>query len=165
MPFSQLTRLAAAAPVLAFALLLLVCSQRGSAQALFGSIVENVTDARGAAVAGATVKITETSTEESRSVQTNAAGVYNLTTLPGGAYRIEITKTGFRGFLTSNVLLNQNNVVRVDVQLEVDEQNVKVEVTAEAAALQTDRADVHAEIGTQRSKICLSPTRAYEGLV
>jgi hypothetical protein len=163
--FSLLTRFAAAGPVLALTLLLFVCSQRGSAQVLFGSIVGNVTDASGAAISGATAKITEASTGESRTVQTNEAGVYNLTTLPGGTYRIEITKTGFRGFLTSNVLLNQNNVVRVDAQLEVGEQSVKVEVTAEAAALQTDRADVHAEIGTQQLENLPQPTRAYEGLV
>jgi hypothetical protein len=71
--FRQLTPFAAAGPVLAFTLVLLICNQRSSAQILFGSLVGNVTDSSGAAVAGATVKITETSTEESRTVQTNEA--------------------------------------------------------------------------------------------
>src|SRR5580658_8043469 len=159
----EVANIAATVPILTVALLLFISTQPGYSQVLFGSIVGNVTDASGAAVAGATVKITETSTDESRSVQTNEAGVYTLTTLPGGAYRIEISKEGFRGFQASNVLLNQNNVVRVDAHLEVGEQSVKVEVTAEAAALQTDRADVHAEIGTQQLENLPQPTRAYEG--
>lgn len=117
--FSVLTRFAAAAPVLAFTLLLIVCNQKASAQVLFGSIVGNVTDASGSDVPGATIKIIETSTGESRSVQTNDAGVYNLTTVTGGTYQIEIAKTGFRSFVASSVLLNQNNVVRVDAQLEL----------------------------------------------
>ena len=58
-------------------------------------MVGNVVDASGAAVPGATVKITETSTNESRSVRTNEAGVYNVTTVAAGTYRIEIAKTGF----------------------------------------------------------------------
>src|SRR5208337_213757 len=113
----------------------------------FGSFVGNVTDATGAGVPGATVKITETSTGESRTAQTNEEGVYNLTTVTAGTYQIEITKTGFRSFVTSNILLNQNNVVRVDAQLQLGSQSERIEVTSDADVLQTDRADVHAEVG------------------
>jgi hypothetical protein len=44
--------------------------------------------------------------------------------------------------------VNQNNVVRLDAQLQLGAQSQKVEVTAESAVLQTDRADVHSEIAT-----------------
>ncbi len=140
-------------------------NQKSSAQTLFGSMVGNVIDASGAAVPGATVKVTETSTNDTRSVQTNEAGIYNVTTVPAGTYQIEISKEGFRGFLTSNVVVNQNNVVRVDAQLQVGAQTEKIEVTAEAAALQTDRADVHAEVGSQPLENLPQATRAYEGLM
>ncbi len=156
---------AAGAPVLAFTLILLVCEQPGCAQVLFGSFVGNVTDATGAGVPGATVKITETSTGESRTAQTNEEGVYNLTTVTAGTYQIEITKTGFRSFVTSNILLNQNNVVRVDAQLQLGSQSERIEVTSDADVLQTDRADVHAEVGTQALESLPQPTRTYEGLV
>lgn len=148
-----------------FALLLIICNQKSSAQVLFGSIVGNVTDATGAGVPAATVKITETATNESRLVQTNEAGVYNLTTVTAGTYKIEISKEGFRSFVASSVVLNQNNVVRVDAQLQVGAQTERVEVTSEADALQTDRADLHAEVGTQALENLPQPTRAYEGLV
>jgi hypothetical protein len=151
--------------VLAFVLLLTITSLRSSAQVLFGSIVGNVTDASQAAVLGATVKITEIATNESRSVETNEAGVYNITTVAAGTYKIEITKTGFRGFVSSNVVVNQNNVVRVDAQLQLGSQSETVEVAAESAALQTDRADVHAEIGSQPLENLPQPTRTYEGLM
>jgi hypothetical protein len=132
---------------------------------LFGSIVGNVIDASGAGVPGAGVKVTEISTNESRTALTNDAGVYNLTTVTAGTYQIEIAKTGFRSFVTSNVVVNQNNVVRVDAQLQVGVQTEVVEVTAEAAVLQTDRADVHAEVGTQALENLPQPTRTYEGLI
>ena len=138
--------------LLACVILLFICSQGLSAQVLFGSVVGNVVDASGAAVPGATVKITETSTNESRSVRTNDAGVYTVTTVAAGTYRIEIAKTGFSGFMASDVVVNQNNVVRVDAQLQVGTQAERVEVTTTASAeLQTERADIHAEIATAGS--------------
>jgi hypothetical protein len=91
--------------------------------------------------------------------------VYNVTTVTAGTYQIDISKTGFRGFVTSNVVVNQNNVVRVDAQLQVGAQSETVEVTAEADALQADRADVHAEVGTQALENLPQPTRTYEGLM
>jgi hypothetical protein len=150
---------------LTLALLLQVCNHQSPAQVLFGSVVGNVIDSSGASVPVATVKITEISTNESRSVTTSEAGVYNVTTVPAGTYRIEITKMGFRNFIASNVVVNQNNVVRVDAQLELGAQAQEVVVTSEADALETDRADVHAEVGTQQLENLPQPTRAYEGLV
>ncbi len=83
-------------------ILLFICSQGLSAQVLFSSVVGNVMDASGAAVPGATVKITEISTNESRTARTNEAGLYTVTTVTAGTYRIEITKTGFSSFVASD---------------------------------------------------------------
>jgi Carboxypeptidase regulatory-like domain len=151
--------------LLVLALVLQTCNHKLCAQVLFGSVVGSVVDASGAAVPAATVKITEISTNEVRSAQTNEAGVYTLTTVTAGTYRIEIAKTGFRSFVTSNIVVNQNNVVRVDARLQLGEQSETVEVTAETDVLQTDRADVHAEVGTQALENLPQPTRSYEGLV
>ncbi len=151
--------------ILAVALLLVASANYSSAQVLFGSLIGNVTDATGSAISGATVKITEKSTNDTRTVRTNEAGVYNITTVTAGTYQIEITQSGFRSFVNSNVLVNQNNVVRVDAQLQVGAQSEKVEVTTDAAALETDRADVHAEIGSQPLENLPQPTRTYEGLM
>lgn len=143
--------------VVVLALLSLAFStQTVNAQVLFGSLVGNVTDASGAGVPGAVVKITETRTNDTRTVQTNESGVYTITTVPAGVYQVEITKEGFRGFVTSNIDVNQNNVVRVDAQLQVGAQAERVEVSAEAALLQTDRADIHAEVTTQALELAAS---------
>jgi hypothetical protein len=149
----------------ALILLLSIASQTSSAQVLFGSIVGNVSDASQAGVPGATVKITEIATNESRSVVTNEAGIYNITTVPAGTYRIEISKSGFHSFVSTDVLVNQNNVVRVDAQLQLGAQSESVQVTSESAELETDRADVHAEISSQPLENLPQPTRSYEGLM
>jgi hypothetical protein len=151
--------------VLTLALTLAVSYPPANAQVVFGSLVGNVNDATGGAVVGATVKATLTQTNETRTALTNNVGEYTISTVTPGTYTIEVTKEGFRAFVATNVLVNQNNVVRVDAQLSVGATTERVEVTAEAAALQTDRADVHAEISTQALQGLPQPNRTYEGLL
>jgi hypothetical protein len=144
---------------------LLVANQNAKAQVLFGSVVGNVVDASGSIVPGAAVKITETSTNDVFNTQTNDNGAYSVSTLPAGTYQVEITKPGFRTFVSSNIVVNQNNVVRVDASMQVGAQVEKIEVTAEAAALQTDRADIHTEVSTQQLENLPQPNRTWENLV
>jgi hypothetical protein len=151
--------------ILTLAIVLALFHCPANAQVLFGSMVGNVTDASDAAVPGASVKITDLSTNEVRTFTANQNGAYNAVNLPAGTYSIEITKEGFRTFAASNVLVNQNNVVRVDARLEVGAQTERIEVSAEAAALQTDRADVHAELSTQVLQNIPQPNRTWESVL
>jgi hypothetical protein len=135
------------------------------AQVLFGTIVGDVTDATGAAVAGATVRVTELRTGDSRTAQSNEAGVYTISTVSAGTYRVDILKEGFKGFETTNIEVRQGDAVRVDAQLQLGAQSEKVEVTSDVAALQTDRADVHTAISSQNLLDLPQPTRTYQGLL
>ena len=129
------------------------------AQVVSGSMVGNVTDAAGGSVPGASVKITLTTTNDSRAVLTDATGAYTISTVTPGTYKVEITPEGFRTFVASDILVNQNNVVRVDAQLQSALSTERIEVTTTAtAALQTDRADVHAEINAEHLRTCPSRT-------
>jgi hypothetical protein len=150
---------------IAFTLLLTLFHQPVTAQVLFGSMVGNVTDASAAAVPGATVQITEMSTNDVHTAQSNESGIYSVVNLPAGTYRVEVSRQGFRTFVASNILVNQNNVVRVDAELQVGTQAERIEVTAEAAALQTDRADVHAEVATHALENLPQPNRTWESLL
>ena len=95
--------------VLALISLLALSSQPVQAQVAFGSIVGNVTDASGGGMSGASVKITLIQTNDERSVATNDAGAYTISTVIPGTYRVEITHAGFRTFVASDILVNQNN--------------------------------------------------------
>src|SRR4051794_24974426 len=129
---SRLSMRTVTGTVLAVVAMLALSAHPTFAQTLFGSIVGNVTDATGAAVPGATVKITEAGTNEVRTADTNESGNYTISTVTAGTYTVAIEKSGFRGSQSNNILVNQNNVVRVDAQLQVGQQSEKVEVTAEA---------------------------------
>lgn len=152
--------------VLALACLLALFSQPATAQVEFGSMVGNVTDATGGSIPGASVKITLTSTNDSRTVQTDTAGAYTIATVIPGTYRVEITRDGFRTFVATDILVNQNNVVRVDAQLVVGTQAERIEVTTTTTAeLQTERADIHAEIASTNFLELPQPNRTYSGLL
>src|SRR5262249_34363658 len=148
-----------------FALAFALSTQPVCGQIVSASLVGNVTDASGSAIPGAVVKITMVQTNDSRTVETNESGGYTIATVTPGLYLVEITKSGFRSFASPNVLLNPNNVVRVDAQLQVGALSERIEINATAAVLQTDRADVHAEVTTQHLIDLPQPNRTYSGLL
>ena len=147
----------------ALAALIPICQL--DSQVLYSSIVGNVTDATGAAVPGATVKITHIATNDTREATTNDEGIYTLSTVSAGIYNVAITKQGFRDFATQNIELRLNTAVRVDAQLAVGGRSDRSEVNAELAMLQTDQADVHADVTSHDFTNLPQPTRTYEGLL
>lgn len=134
-----------------FLAVLLVWGGAPSAQAqvLYGSIVGNVVDPSEAAVPDATVTVIHVETGVSRSTTTSATGAYSFPTLPTGTYELRISKPGFQSYSRTGVHVTINNITRIDVTLSVGAVAESVLVTAEAAALQTDRAEVRAEISKQ----------------
>jgi hypothetical protein len=82
-----------------------------------------------------------------------------------GTYKVAIAKEGFKGSTTDNVQVTLNTVVRVDAALQVGAQSQTVDVTAEAAVLQTDKADVHNEFNSKQLIDLPQPTRQFEGIV
>lgn len=130
------------------AVLLAVCSQPAASQILYGSLTGNVTDPSGASVVGATVTITQTETNQTRSTATNDAGIYNFPTIPGGTYEVRVQAQGFRTLVRKDVTVSTNAVARVDVQLELGAVTESIQVTGETALLQTDRAEVRQELPT-----------------
>lgn len=149
-----------------FAVLAVFASPHSSyAQVLYGSIVGSVTDASGASVPQATVRVTQAETNQTREVQTNEAGGYTLSTVPAGTYEVSITKEGFRPFSSQNIRVNLNTVVRVDAALNVGTVAESVEVSAQASALQTDRADVRTEFSTRTFQNLPIVNRTYQSVV
>jgi hypothetical protein len=121
-------------------------SRQGNAQVLYGTLTGNVTDASGAVVAGASVIITHKETGQSREGVTDASGSYDFPTVLAGTYAVRVTKQGFKTVSKDNIKVTLNNVTRADLQVEVGQVSETVIITAEAAQLKTDRAEVSAEL-------------------
>src|ERR1700747_649115 len=88
-------RLSMSSAVLALLLVaILLTARTAPAQGTTGSITGTVTDASGAAVPGATVTVTQTSTNDVHSATTSDSGFYTVPQLQPGKYRVSVEKGG-----------------------------------------------------------------------
>jgi hypothetical protein len=117
-------------------LVLSPCTAR--AQNVYGTIAGTVTDASGAAVAGATVTLTNLGTSETHSMQSSSSGEYTFVNILPGRYRVEGEKSGFKKFVREPILVEIESGLRIDIQLPVGSQSETVEVTSEAPLLQPE---------------------------
>jgi hypothetical protein len=102
-----------------------------SAQQTLGGITGEVTDASGAAVAGATVTAVQDQTSLSRSATTTAEGVYTLVNLPIGNYSITIVNQGYETQKYPGILVQADRSTTVNAALKIGQvsQSVTVEAT------------------------------------
>ena len=147
-----------------FALLLAAClaAPSASAQVLYGSVVGNVTDPTGAPVPGAKVTIRNTETGQTRETETDV-GVYSFLNVASGKYDVESIREGFTTSRQQGVQVTINNVSRVNFTLALGAVIESVQVGAQAAVLQTDRAEVRQEVNSNTLvNIPVPPGRNYQ---
>src|SRR5260370_25002534 len=121
---------------LAACLLLLIAGL--GAQTTTGEITGTVTDSTGAVVPGATITVTDLTTNTRRSVQTNASGVYSLPALPPGTYSLRTEMQSFEAQVRNNITLQVSQVARIDIALKVGNVSQPVEVQRGSPCLETE---------------------------
>jgi hypothetical protein len=111
------------------------------AQAVFGNITGNVTDATGASIPKAEVTTRDLDRGTTYNTPVSESGGFTQTHLLPGRYEVHISAPGFADTVRT-VVVQVDATTRVDVQLTVGQSSEKVIVSAEAPILKTDRADV-----------------------
>ena len=96
-----------------------------------------VLDPSGSAIAGATVKLTQTDTQYTRTTTSDAAGGYIFANLPLGPYRLEVTNQGFKTNVQSGIVLQVGNNVQINASLQVGTVSENIEVQAQASMVET----------------------------
>jgi hypothetical protein len=89
------------------------------AQNVYGTIAGAVTDTSGAAIANATVTLTNLGTAEKRTLQSGASGEYTFVNILPGNYRLEGEKSGFKKFVREPISVDIESGIRVDIALPV----------------------------------------------
>ncbi len=102
------------------------------AQTFRGTILGTVTDASGAVVSGASVKVHNVNTGQDRTTQTSADGSYTVSELQIGTYDVSISQSGFQTSVTSKVAVDVAGERRLDVALKPGQVTEKVEVSGES---------------------------------
>ena len=130
-------------------------------QQVTATITGRVTDSSGAAIANA--KVTATSVERGTvySNATNSDGYYNLSNLPVGNFNLRVENAGFQAATQSNILLQLNQVAKIDIQLQVGNVQTTVEVNATAPVLQTESTQLGQIIDSRTNTTLPLATRNY----
>jgi hypothetical protein len=130
-----------------------------------GSISGVVTDKSGAVISGASVTATDILTGVQATQKTDAKGFYNLPTLAVGTYNLEIKQVGFKTYLQTGLVIDANSALRVDASLAIGSINEKIEVSTEAAQVETQSTQMGEVI--EGSKITSVPLngRSFMGLL
>lgn len=136
MPFSRRFR----SGLVLLGLLLITSIMYGQIRS--GTIAGTVKDPTGAVVANADVVVTEQGTNVATATKTNEAGNYTVPYLPAGNYTVSVTVPGFLTYRQTQIPLATAQSVRVDVELKVGGVEQAIEVTADAAQIQTDSSTV-----------------------
>jgi len=106
-----------------------------------GTVDGLVTDTSGAAIAGATVTLTDKATGSALTMTTNEAGRYVFVNVTPGVYGLTLSKTGFRLARIAAEKVTVGTELTLNVTLEVGTMSQTVEVkTVVGAELQTENA-------------------------
>jgi hypothetical protein len=97
-----------------------------------------VTDATHAVIPGAEVVITSTDTAQQHAQRTDSHGEFSFQELFVGEYRVEVRSTGFATWANASLRLDVGNQSQIAVQLSAASTQQTIEVTAQAARLQTN---------------------------
>jgi hypothetical protein len=137
-----------------------------NAQALYGSIVGNVTDPQGGVLRGVAVTIVNTGTGLKLEAATDESGSYVFRNLLPGNYDMTLSFAGFKEVRQSDVIVTAGNPRRMDVKLEIGAAQDSVTVTADAATLRTEKSDLSTEINSKQViSLPLNQYRNYQTLL
>jgi len=116
----------------------LVLHHEAMGQSATASLRGVVTDATKAVVPGAEVTITSIGTAQQHIERTDGRGEFSFQELFIGDYRVEVRAPGFAAWVNSGIHLDVGNQSQIAVQLAPKSDQQTVEVSAEAAGLQTN---------------------------
>ncbi|MEP6900208.1 MAG: TonB-dependent receptor [Actinomycetota bacterium] len=109
-----------------------------------GSIQGTITDPGGAVVPGVTVVATNVATAIETTRQTNESGLYVISALPPGEYKLVVSANGFQTLIQEKVIVDALSTVSINLILKVGD--VKETITVEDAPTQLNTSD--ARLGT-----------------
>jgi hypothetical protein len=131
---STMMRCLALLTILAFAIAAVAQSDSARLQG-------TVTDSQGAAVAGATVSITNIGTNRNVSVVSNDSGEFTASALPPGQYLVEISRTGFAS-AKQKITLQTAQSAHLPAVLKPGQVSETVEVTGELPVVESTSSNI-----------------------
>ena len=122
---------------------------QGQSLASSAALSGSVSDPSGARVANANVTLSSPEKGINRTFKTDAEGNFSFALLPASTYTLTATSSGFKTYKQEGIVLEVGQTASQAVTLTIGSVE-QVEVTAAAPLLQTENANVGAEITTKQ---------------
>jgi Carboxypeptidase regulatory-like domain len=135
--------------VLAPGLVMLLASLPLPSQTNMGRISGTVRDESGAAIAGATVTVTDVAKNVSRPLTTDQAGAYNAPSLIPGTKTVRAEFKGFKTVDRQNIVLNVGGDLRVDFVLQPGAVTQTITVTETPPMIETTNTTLGGVLSNQ----------------
>src|SRR5437879_8857898 len=116
---------------------ILLASTLAHAQFDSGTIAGLVTDPSGAAIANATVTVTNVATSYKKVLQTDAGGSFSASAIPSGNYIVSAAASNFAEAKSPTISLNVGATVQVNLTLTVQAIQERIEITGTATTVDT----------------------------
>ena len=128
--------------ILLLAFCVLMATALSAQVVITSTILGTVTDPQGGVVVGAHVTLRNVDTGVAWNATTDAAGSYQFPNLIAGHYVVEVEQSGFAHTLSTPVTLENGVTQRMNFGLKVGQVTETVEVSAAAALMKTDDANI-----------------------
>lgn len=153
-----------------FGLFLLLCAfmfaRSVYAQLATGTITGTIVDSSGATIADSKLTLINEATRAERSLTTTDNGVFIFSTLPPAIYTVKVEKSGFRPLTRTGMTLTAGDRMALgNIELSLGQTTEAITVTAEAAALNTESAEVSATLGSSQLSELVVRGRDFMNLV
>jgi hypothetical protein len=112
------------------------------AQTDLATVRGNVSDQSGAVVPKVKIVLTNQGTNISREAESTANGDFEIPYVVQGTYKLTATAQGFKNFIANDLLIRAREMRRVDVKLEIGSVGTEVTVSAGAAVIATEGAQI-----------------------
>ena len=137
-------------PVMRLIFMVLMTLALAFAQTDRGTITGTIADPTGAVVPGATLHARNTATGAEYDTVATATGNYTLPSLPAGPYELTVSAAGFTKYIQQGITVQVVQTLRVDVTLQIGSATESVTVTADAALLRTENAELNHNLSIDR---------------
>ena len=112
------------------------------AQSPNGTINGLVLDPKGGTIAEADIRIVNDATAVQYAGKTNGEGIYVVTNLPPGTYRLQVSKIGFKTLIKPDIILNVQDSLAINFTLPVGAASETITVTGGAPLVNTESGSV-----------------------
>ncbi len=135
------------------------------AQTSTGTLTGEVNDSNKAVVIGARVRVTNLATNLTQEVLTTSAGVFSISALQPGSYRVTVESQGFKTASLSPVEVLTASTASVTIALEIGQASETVQIISDTPLLTQDSAALSATIENKLLTDLPFPERSALGAI